>query len=71
MLFRELRSLDSRQELMGRVDDILLSVMHMWINRTLPNFGAHHSLYDLLVRHYMSLRARAVGTAATTGGTVE
>ena len=61
-MFHEFRSLETREESFGSVDDLLLSFTHMWINRTTPHYGADAALYDLLHRQYLSERARATSS---------
>jgi thiopeptide-type bacteriocin biosynthesis protein len=67
-IVRELRERERQGRLRGRVDDILLSYLHMFVNRLSRSAGPEHEmvLYDFLAQMYASLRARARSRAAVT-----
>ncbi|MDB4915096.1 MAG: Lanthionine biosynthesis protein LanB [Gemmatimonadetes bacterium] len=65
-LFAELRALESRAELTVPFGDLMLSLTHMWVNRMMPDGQRVEStVYDFLVRHYRSERARAAALKPT------
>lgn len=59
-VFRQLRAMEERNELMADINDMLFSFTHMSVNRLLPNASEMEVLlYDFLHRHYTSERARS------------
>jgi thiopeptide-type bacteriocin biosynthesis protein len=65
-LFRQLHDLQSRGELMQSVQSILLSFLHMSVNRIASQGQAEEAaIYDFLLRHYMSEVARAGASLAS------
>jgi thiopeptide-type bacteriocin biosynthesis protein len=65
-IVRELRAREAQGRLRPGVDDVLLSYLHMFVNRLSRSAGPEHELvlYDFLAQMYASLRARARGRAA-------
>ena len=60
-LVAELRALESRGELTARLDDLVASYIHMFVNRLIRSDARRHELvlYDLLHRLTLSRLARA------------
>lgn len=69
-LVAELRALESRGELTARLDDLVTSYIHMFVNRLIRADARRHELvlYDLLHRLTVSRLARANASASTTRG---
>ncbi|HVH12658.1 MAG TPA: thiopeptide-type bacteriocin biosynthesis protein, partial [Longimicrobium sp.] len=69
-LLARLRALESAGELQTPFENVLLSLSHMWVNRTVADGAAIEPLlYDRLYRAYRGLagRARAASAAGWTG----
>lgn len=60
-IVQELRGRERQGRLQGTIGDILLSYLHMYVNRLSRSAGPEHEvvLYDFLAQIYSSLRARA------------
>ena len=65
-LVAELRALESRGELTARIDDLVTSYIHMFVNRLIRSDARRHELvlYDLLHRITLSRLARASASPA-------
>lgn len=69
-LVAELRALESRGGLTARLDDLVTSYIHMFVNRLIRSDARRHELvlYDLLHRLTLSRLARANAAASTAPG---
>ncbi len=66
-LLAQLRSLDRRGLLESPIEDVVMSLSHMWVNRTLPDvIEIEPLLYDRLDRAYRSHLGRTRATPSTS-----